>query len=103
MLVKPNLLAEGRADAYHWVYENENNANTSQYEVTAEETKFISVIGSFKTCQPDTAEAILYVYPKIDYLLNENNYTLHLNDEIWIQPSYDSTRNYQYEWSPSWD
>lgn len=94
------LLASGRADSYSWEY-GESFSDSEQFETTAEETQVIQVIGTYRSCIPDTAEAVLYVYPNVDYLLEETNYTIHLNDEIWIQPSYDSTRNYQFEWSPS--
>ena len=43
---------------------------------------------------------MLYVYPNIDYTLPIANYTLHLNDEVSIQPSFDIMRNYLFEWSP---
>ena len=94
------LFAEGKADHYEWILEDGTSRFGDELEMSAETTKLVQVIGSFRSCLPDTAEARLYVYPKIEYQLEKNNYTLHLNDEIRIHPSFDSTRNYQFEWTP---
>lgn len=94
------LLANGRADNYKWILDDGTFFSDDEIELSAEKTKLVKVIGSYRSCKPDTAEAMLFVYPKIDYVLETNFYTLHLNDEIWIQPSFDIDRNYQYDWLP---
>ncbi len=94
------LLADGRADSYKWVLDNGITTFNPKLEISAEKTQIFQVIGEFRTCKPDTADAILYVFPKIDYFLPTKNYTLHLNDEVLIQPDFDTTRNYLFEWSP---
>lgn len=94
------LTVDGRADSFLWQVNTDKENFSNQMEMIADETQYIEVIGTYRTCQPDTAEAILYVYPNVDYILTEQLYILHLNDEIKIQSLFDSTRNYQYEWIP---
>jgi len=94
------LTVEGRADRYTWLAD-EDEVESSQLIKTAETSEYVRVVGEFRTCQPDTAEALLYVYPKVDYQLPEENYVLHLNDEITLEPSFDINRNYTFLWSPN--
>lgn len=94
------LTVDGKADHYTWILEDGSTTENSELEISVESTTIFQVIGEFRTCRPDTVDAALYVYPKIDYSLAIEYYTLHLNDEVSIQPIFDSDRNYSFEWAP---
>ena len=94
------LMADGKADNYQWILDDGSIVSNNEIEVLGEATQTLKVIGEYRTCKPDTAEAILYVYPEIDYRLDNENYIIHLNDEVPIEPSFDINRNYIFEWIP---
>ena len=94
------IVAEGLADTYAWLLDD-NTSSDPILEIAAEETQLIQVVGTYRTCKPDTAEALLFVYPPIDYSLEEENYVLFSNDKIHLKPTLDSARNYSYFWTPS--
>ncbi len=94
------LVADGRADSYRWILDNGFSNLNSKLEISVENTQTFQVIGEYRTCKPDTADVMLYVFPDIDYNLPTEFYTLHLNDEVLIQPEFDVSRNYLYEWTP---
>lgn len=94
------LKAFGKADTYYWLFQGAA-IKGEELETSVDHTQFIQVVGSFRSCLPDTAEAMLYVFPDVDYELSDYSYTIHLNDEIQLKPEMDSLRNYVYEWFPS--
>jgi len=93
------ISADGRADDYLWTL-GTNERNGSDIEVSPLITTEFPVIGSYRTCEPDTTEALVYVHPAIDYVIDEDFYNIFLNDQINISPSYDLDRNYSFDWVP---
>ena len=89
----------GRADGFQWTIEDEIEAMES-VDVEPEYTTQYPVIGSYRTCTPDTAIATVYVHPHIDYKIEEDFYNIFLNDEVNILPEYDIERNYSFDWLP---
>ncbi|MEM9544502.1 MAG: PKD domain-containing protein [Bacteroidota bacterium] len=93
------LRAEGKIDSYRWKLDDETLLN-QDLEASAETTKFYKVIGEYRSCVPDTAEAMLFVHPIIEYALPEDFYIIHLNDQVALKPEFDNSRNYLFEWFP---
>ena len=95
------VTASGTADAVSWYYKNTKLIDGENLDISADTTMLLRAIGNFRTCDSDTAEALLYVHPLIDYELADHNYVIYTNDDIDIQASYDKERNYSYTWLPS--
>lgn len=95
-----SLVANGRVDKYIWILNGGETRTSQSIDVIAEQTQYLSVVGEYRSCNPDTATAVLYVHPDIEYTLPSDFYKIHLNDFIQIQPTIDESRNYAYFWSP---
>lgn len=93
------LTAEGRADHFYWHAEDEI-VETQNLNISPEETTMYTVIADYRTCEPDTTFAEAYVFQPIDYELEEDFYKIYLNDYISISPTFDTLRNYSFEWLP---
>ena len=94
------LHAMGRADRIQWIMDDGTDLISDSIVVSSESTRYYDAIGYYKTCLPDTSKAMLFVYPEINYSLPNDVYTIHLNDEIKIEPDFDEDRNYTFEWIP---
>lgn len=93
------IFADGKVDEIIWV--DFDQIGDDVQIVNPEITTDYLVIGNYRTCEPDSAISTVYVHPEIDYVIPETFYELFLNNEVNITPTFDETRAYSYEWSPS--
>jgi len=95
------LTSEGMIDKVAWYYAGSELSEGESYVVNTDTTTNFMAVGHYRSCESDTSVATVYVHPQIDYELSERSYAIYLNDEVILQPAYDSTRQYVYDWQPT--
>ncbi|MFZ1455977.1 MAG: hypothetical protein WAT46_08040 [Saprospiraceae bacterium] len=70
-------------------------------QLQPESTTKLMVVGTRKTCIPDTSETLVVVHPKIEYKINKSEYNLYLNTREQVEVFLNPAKKYTYDWSPS--
>ena len=95
------LSAAGNSDKYQWIQDGKNMGSGDTLSFQPDKTMTVKVIGVRSICIADTAEALVYVFPKIEYKIDRNEYFVYLNTKDQVEATFDSAQNYKYKWNPT--
>lgn len=95
------LSGEGLFDQVLWYDEASQIGNEDEIMIEPKTSGEYMAIASYRTCESDSSTVFVKVHEEIDYVLEDKNYVVHTNDEIYLAPEYNELRSYSYEWFPS--
>lgn len=95
------LQATGYADTYTWFEASTlSDLSIPNPIATADSTTTYYVVGSLSTCEPDTAEATVFVDPLPEFNTPMVRY-FSPGQEVLLDVEYDEDGLYEFYWSPS--